>query len=356
MGEKNKKTHNVMLKVINPIKQTYKTFTQKVEDRSQSYIFQKESIEKLNRENKVLKKYLLDQTHYLQQVNNLFKKLPSLERLPYKNINLVDTISYVKLNSFNEILLTTPKKRELDEDKVYGLIQNNTIGGTAVLKSGNLYGYLTSNPRCKFSVFIGKNRTPGIIEGVDKNTMIIKYIPKWANIKEGDKVETSGLDDIFFANIPVGAVISTKVENSYKTAYVSTTSDTLHPDFFFLIADARPRLTSYYDQNSSFPDKNSTQKYNTDDLPAQDEITSIPKTLQTKESEIDLSEFEIPKEPIAPKPIIRKEKPIIKKPKAKKEKPKPIKATPVENNIPQDTPVVEKPVKKRRNPLDIFRI
>ena len=144
IGDKSKKTHNAILRVINPIKQTYKSFTLKVEDRSKSYIFQKESIEKLTRENRVIKRYLLDQTHYLQQVNNLFKQLPSLERLPYKSISLVDTISYVKLNSFNEILLTNPKKNKLIENKVYGLIQKNTIGGTAIMKSGNLYGYLTS--------------------------------------------------------------------------------------------------------------------------------------------------------------------------------------------------------------------
>jgi len=364
IGDKSKKTHNAILRVINPIKQTYKNFTLKVEDRSKSYIFQKESIEKLTRENRVIKRYLLDQTHYLQQVNNLFKQLPSLERLPYKSIALVDTISYVKLNSFNEILLTNPKKNKLIENKVYGLIQKNTIGGTAIVKSGNLYGYLTSNTRCKFSVFVGENKTPGIAEGVDKNTMLIKYIPKWANIKEGDLVETSGLDNIFFANIPVGSVVSVKVENSYKTAYISTTSDTLHPKFFFLITDARPRLTSFYDQNLSFPDKNDTDSYNTDDVVAQEEIKSIPTALQTKESEIDLSEFEIPKEEIKIKPIIKKKepKPVTKKPTIKKPKKKTQASKPkVETNIkPIDTPTTEqpaeKPKEKKRNPLDIFRI
>jgi len=154
ISQRNQAAHNVILKFINPVKQFYKQVTQEVKDRSQSYIFQKESIEKLTKENKVLKKYLLDQTLYLQQVNNLYKKLPSLEKLPYKSITLVDTISYVKLNSFDEILLTPPKKTILVENRVYGLIQNNTVGGTAILKNGNLYGYLASNPRCKFSVFI----------------------------------------------------------------------------------------------------------------------------------------------------------------------------------------------------------
>ncbi len=350
-SQKNQTVHNAILQFINPIKQFYKQVTQEVEDRSKSYIFQKENIEKLTKENKVLKKYLLDQTLYLQQVNNLYKKLPSLEKLPYKSITLVDTISYVKLNSLDEVLLTRPKKGTLVENKVYGLIQNNTVGGTAVLKGKNLYGYLSSNARCKFSVFVGKNRTPGIIQGVDKESMLVKYIPKWANIKVGDRVETSGLDGIFFANIPVGTVESVKVENSYKTAYVKSFADTLHPDFFFLITDTTPRLVSYYEQNSSFADQNYSygkQKKST----IETNVTSIPKTLQTKESEVDLSEFEIPKEKIEIEPV-RTNKPKTKeknRPKAKQAK-QPIQKSRT-SRTPSPAPKKEAP---RRNPLDIFR-
>ncbi len=354
ISQKNPIVHNAILQLINPIKQFYKQVTQEVEDRSKSYIFQKESIEKLTKENKVLKKYLLDQTLYLQQVNSLYKKLPSLEKLPYKSITLVDTISYVKLNSFDEILLTAPKKTQLQENKVYGLIQNNTVGGTAIVRGGNLYGYLSSNPRCKFSVYIGKNRTPGIIQGVDKESMLIKYIPKWANIKAGDRVETSGLDAIFFPNIPVGIVESVKIENSYKTAYVKSFSDTLHPDFFFLITDTTPRLVSYYDQNSSFPDQNYTYANQKKNLKEQN-VTSIPKTLQTKESEVDLSEFEIPKEQIEPvqKMLqqVKEKAPTSVLPQTDRPS-----RTLKKKNFPTHT-VASKPKeeKKKRNPLDIFR-
>ena len=354
ISQKNQTVHNTILTFINPVKQFYKQVTQKVEDRSKSYIFQKENIEKLTKENKVLKKYLLDQTLYLQQVSNLYKKLPSLEKLPYKSITLVDTISYVKLNSFNEVLLTAPKKNILKENHPYGLIQNNTIGGTAVLKNGNLYGYLGSNPRCKFSVFIGKNRTPGIIQGVDKESMLIKYIPKWANIKAGDQVETSGLDGIFFSNIPVGTIESVKVENSYKTAFVRSFSDTLHPDFFFLITDTTPRLVSYYEQNSSFADQNYSYNKNRDKT-VEENVTSIPKTLQTKESEVDLSEFEIPKEKITVEPPLpRKVKPK-RKTKQKKAQSKKRTPKPRTESLPAETIPVPKKEPPRRNPLDIFR-
>ena len=98
-----------LLGIINPIKQNYKNITQELENKSHSYIFQKESIEKLSRENRILRKRLLEQTHYIRQVKNIYDVLPDLSRLPVHNISISETISYVKLNSFSQIILTKPK-------------------------------------------------------------------------------------------------------------------------------------------------------------------------------------------------------------------------------------------------------
>ena len=286
---------STVLNWINPVKSQYRIFTREIKDKSHSYLFQKEQIEKLGRENRVLRKYLLDQTHYLRQVAILYKKLPSLEKLPYKSIVLVDTISYVKLNKFDEILLNIPGRKPLEEEHVYGLIQDEVVAGTARMSGGHLYGYLISNPKCRFGVFVGKKRYPGIAVGIDKNVMAVKFIPKWAKIEIGDRVETSGLDRIFFAHIPVGTVQQVIVEGSYQTAYISTHADTMHPNLFFLITDPSPYLVSYYDQNKSFPERK--YLYGEQKKPLEDRnISSIPATLQTQEIHIDPSEFEIPME------------------------------------------------------------
>ena len=274
IAQESQTAQRVLLDTMNPVKQTYRNLTDNVVSRSKSYLFQKETIENLTKENKALKKLLLDQTRYLQQLSGLYKALPSLEKLPYKSVSLVDTVSYVKLNSLDKILLSYPKKLKPTDSKVYGLIQENVVGGTAVVENGNLYGYLSSNPKCKFAVFIGKDRVPGIIEGVDKSLMRIKYIPKWANIKKGDKVETSGLDDIFFKNIPVGTITDIEVKNRYKVALVRSYADNIHPNFYFLITDSRPRLANDYDSNSSFPD-HAGYSYTIDNSSSQENIKWI---------------------------------------------------------------------------------
>ena len=347
-----------ILNFISPIKQNYKHLTQSVKDRGESYIFQKESIQKLTKENKILRKYLLDQTHYLQQVASLYRKIPSLEKLPHRSMELVDTISYIRLNSFNEIMLTRPKKATLVENKLYGLMQNDVVGGTAILRGDHLYGYLTSNARCRFGVFVGKNRSPGIAEGLDKDTMVIKFIPKWAKIEKDDKVETSGLDGIFFANVPVGIVKDVKIENSYKTAYIKTYNDTLHPDYFFLITDPTPYLTSEYDKDNTLLDSNSTVNATSQ---TESKISSIPEAVQTQDNTVDPAEFEIPTErEVIPQPPV-----VLHHPKPKKRKRKPKAAvsnptSPVPSPVsaskptPSSTAPKSKPKPKRKSAMDFI--
>ena len=308
---------DTLINIINPLKQHYKNFTQDIEDKSQSYIFQKESIEKLARENRVLRQRLLEQTHYIKQVKNIYSVLPELERYPVNNISITDTISYVKLNSFSQILLTRPKS--LRKDKLYGLIQKNVVAGIAQLKNNQLFGYLTSDKMCRFSVFIGPNRAPGIAEGVQQNEMQIKFIPKWYDIKQGDKVVTSGLDAIFFENIPVGVVTKTELHSSYKVAYIKTYSDIFHPKTFFLINDATVTLADAFDSNKTHLcqtdytvpktiENNASKPFIKNEKETKQIVSSIPKRID--QTQDDVVEPETPTE----------EKEIEKKIKKQKER------------------------------------
>jgi rod shape-determining protein MreC len=317
-----KHINDALLGIINPIKQNYKNFTQDIEDKSQSYIFQKESIERLSRENRILRKRLLEQTHYIRQVRDIYEVLPKLSRLPVHNISISETISYVKLNSFSQIILTKPGA--LREGKLYGLIQGTVVAGIAQVHNNQLYGYLTSDSKCRFSVFIGKEDAPGIAIGVNRNEMLVKFIPKWHKIEEGDKVVTSGLDNIFFADIPVGIVQKVEIQSSYKVAHIKTYSDVFHPKTFFLINDAKATLAQNFDSNATHlsapcptpqeAEQNlsrvlATPTEHNQTLPI---ISSIPSRIdQTQEMVIE-PETPVEKEE-APKKAVRKKTPKIKK-------------------------------------------
>ena len=317
---------NTLLNIINPIKQNYKAFTQEIEDKGHSYLFQQESIERLSKENRILRKRLLEQTHYIKQVKDIYEVLPRLSKLPVHNIALTSTISYVKLNSFSQIILTKPKG--LNEKKIYGLMQDSVVAGIARLKNNQLYGYLTSDPKCRFSVFIGKEQAPGIAIGLEKNLMIVKFIPKWHKIKKGDKVLTSGLDNIFFAGLPVGIVTKVDIHSAYKVAYIKTYADVFHPKVFFLIQDAKATLTKGFDSNVTnltdpCPERNTTHISSDMNitLPATitaDENTTLP-AISSIPSRIDQTQ-EITIEPEVPAehPEATKPKPAKKKRKRNK--------------------------------------
>jgi len=292
---------DTLLNVVNPIKQNYKALTRDLEDKGHSYLFQKESIEKLSKENRILRKRLLAQTHYIRQVKDIYKVLPRLSKLPYRNIALTSTISYVKLNTFSQIILTKPKG--LKKKKLYGLMQDSVVAGIAKLKHNQLYGYLTSDPMCRFAVFVGDEQAPGIAMGLKKNLMIVKFIPKWHKIKVGDPVETSGLDNIFFQGLPVGIVTRVETQSAYKVAYIKTYADIYHPNVFFLITEN----TSAVSENIPMPDHNET----THNVP---DISSIPSRIDQTQEEV--VEPEIPAE--VP-PVEAKPKPVTKKIKRKKE-------------------------------------
>jgi rod shape-determining protein MreC len=249
LSQKDARVVNALLSVINPIKQAYQTFIHQLEDKSQNYIFQKESIKKLRKENRILRTRLLEQMHYIDQVKSIYEVLPNLTQIPLENIFIADTISYVQLNSFSQIILTKPE--HLQENKLYGLIQGDVVGGIATVNHDQLYGFLTSDQKCRFSVFIGDVKTPGIAIGSKADEMIVKFIPKWSKVKEGDKVITSGLDGIFFSDIPVGVVTKIEVQSTYTIAHIKTYNDIFHPEIFFLINDTTPSLNKNFDHNTT---------------------------------------------------------------------------------------------------------
>jgi len=319
-----------LLNIVNPVKQNYKNFTQDIEDKSHSYIFQKESIEKLSKENRILRKRLLEQMHYLEQVTNIYKVLPKLSRLPVHNISIAETISYVKLNSFSRIILTKPNG--LVKKKLYGLIQGTVVAGTAEVRSNQLYGYLTSDDKCRFSVFIGDKKAPGIAIGVNKNEMLIKFIPKWHNVQVGDRVVTSGLDDIFFAKVPVGIVTDIEVQSAYTVAHIKTYSDIFHPKTFFVVNNAKATLAENFDSNSTHFAINCPKETNVDNnesnISLSESNTSVPDLnmtipiISSIPARIDQTQPEII-EPVAPVEHIIPPKKVTNKKPYKKKKPVP---------------------------------
>jgi rod shape-determining protein MreC len=217
-----------------PIKRAYLNITNSISNNIERYISQSNAIENLKQENIILRKYLYNQQMIINQLEDYSKsKVKKYDK--NENIAHIQTLSYKKLNDFSYIYLTNLDNIKLSEDKIYGLIQKNVVAGIAIKKDNRLEGILLSNEKCQFSTFIGKKKMPGIAKGIDEKRMEINFIPKWSKIAVGDKVVTSGLDNIFLANIPVGVVSKVLTRSTYKTAIINTYADILHPNYFYLV-------------------------------------------------------------------------------------------------------------------------
>ncbi len=217
-----------------PIKKAYLNITNGVSDSIERYISQSDAVENLKKENILLRKYLYNQKMIINQLEDYSKS--KIKKYDINdNVVHIQTLSYKKLNDFSYIYLTNLDEVQLTEDKIYGLIQKNVVAGIAIKKGNKLEGILLSNAKCQFSTFIGNKKMPGIAKGIDEKRMEINFIPKWSKIAIGDKVVTSGLDNIFLANIPVGVVSKVLTRSTYKTAIINTYADVLHPNYFYLV-------------------------------------------------------------------------------------------------------------------------
>ncbi len=217
-----------------PIKRVYLNITNSINGSIDKYISQSDTVDNLKKENILLRKYLYNQKMTINQLED-YSKSKVDKYNENDNILHIQTLSYKKLNDFSYIYLTNLDNNELKDDKIYGLIQKNVAAGIAIKKDNRLEGILLSNEKCQFSTFIGEKKMPGIAKGIDEKRMEVNFIPKWSKITIGDKVVTSGLDNIFLANIPVGVVSKVLTRSTYKTAIIDTYADILHPNYFYLV-------------------------------------------------------------------------------------------------------------------------
>jgi rod shape-determining protein MreC len=197
---------------------------------------QAETIKKLTKKLYEYEQFALKATTLEHQI----KTLSSLENFPSKtpfNLTLVKTLSYAQMGDFYKIRLNF---KEFNKSKIYGIIQNQNAAGIVIEENNRPVGLLNGHEKCGYSVFIGNKQAPGIIKGRKKGEeILVDYIPAWVEIRAGDEVITSGLDNIFFHGIKVGKVTLVEQAQGYKTASVKPYADALNPTLYWLVHNNR---------------------------------------------------------------------------------------------------------------------
>ncbi|HEB9328120.1 TPA: rod shape-determining protein MreC [Campylobacter coli] len=190
---------------------------------------QAEQIEQLKARNQELEYAAVLTTSFANQLNHILEDKNSTRYLP--QVSLARAISYVRLNDYKRLWLDLAK---ISPNKNKGLIYKGYTIGIAINKEGRAMALLQGDEQCVFTVYVGKNKAPGLVQGED-GKMKVKFIPKWAKINIGDEILTSGLDNIFFSDVPVGIVSAIEDEDMYQSVEVKPYASINIPAYLYVV-------------------------------------------------------------------------------------------------------------------------
>ncbi|MGB5919718.1 rod shape-determining protein MreC [Arcobacter sp.] len=215
---------------INKIKDYYTEKLVIVEETLTKYFFQAQTIEDLTLENQDLKKFRLLYTEKKLELTHI--KDSHIDLKNYKaDLRLAQVLSYVEFDDFTKVWLDAKKT----DSQIEGLISENYAAGIVVNKDNQALALLNGNEKSNYAVYIGENKAPGITHGkANSNILLAKFIPIWIDIKIGDEVITSGMDNIFFEGLKVGKVIAIKKMADMQEAQIEPYINALNQNFFYI--------------------------------------------------------------------------------------------------------------------------
>ncbi|MBZ7987484.1 rod shape-determining protein MreC [Campylobacter canadensis] len=191
------------------------------------YFQQAKSIEELSLKNKDLEHYKIlykDAKFKLDKIT----ELNNLENYNVK-VHLARILSYEKLGVYTRFWLDY---KDIKDNVTYGLVYNDQVSGIMYKKDNRAYAISVNDSDCAFSVLA--NGYQAIARG-SSSGLYLDYINKYADIKIGDSVYTSGLDNIFTSGIYVGKIVDIIEETGYKKAILDTNVKLLPHYFLFVI-------------------------------------------------------------------------------------------------------------------------
>jgi rod shape-determining protein MreC len=223
------------LKLSQTIKLTYLNQIQSFNQSVTEHINQKNTILKLQRENRYYERELLTMHQVADEYQNLLREEnSSIKTLPA--LSLVRTISYVRMGDPHKLWL---EMDDFNPNLVYGLLYRGYAAGIVVSSHKRPMALLNGDIKSTYAVSVGSSMAPGIVRGNNERRLIVDFIPTWVPIAVGDEVVTSGLDQIFLAGLQVGKVISISRASGYQSAVVVPYFYAKKPAYFHIITKVR---------------------------------------------------------------------------------------------------------------------
>lgn len=220
----------------------------------EKYFNQVTTIEELKKENQELKEYKALYLTTQKKLDSLNEYVTSNENIDTQtNLTQTRVLSYIGFQDFTKVWVDYEKK----DDSILGLITENYAAGIVVEENGRSVALLNGNKKCSYAIFIGENKVPGIItSSEDGKNLTIKFIPIWSDIKVGDEVVTSGMDNIFYEGLKVGKITDIKKLPDMKIAILKPYANVLKKKYFHVykensIEEPKPKEKSEKKENET---------------------------------------------------------------------------------------------------------
>ena len=224
-----------ILSLTDSVKNSYKNGISSINQSFNEHFAQQKSIQDLRKKLKLYEESHLLLHQVATELNALFVENNSSFKVNPK-VTLVRAISYVNFGDINKVWIDTPPFKE---DHVYGLVHKENVAGIVVMNEGRPMALLNGALKSSYAVYVGENKAPGIVHGLNKRELIVEFIPTWIKIRVGDEVVTSGLDNLFFPGLKVGKVLSIEQSQGYQNAIIEPYYNASKPDYFHLIKSIR---------------------------------------------------------------------------------------------------------------------
>lgn len=152
-------------------------------------------------------------------------KLGSMTELEMENRRLNDLLGFKQKTSMVLLAAKIIGKDALNERNTIVInrgLEHGVRKNMAVLTVGGVVGYIfrpenlssqimmITDNYAAVDAIIQRSRARGIVEGHSRDTCRMHYLRRDDDVKEGDLVVTSGLNNIFPKGFPIGTVVTTR--------------------------------------------------------------------------------------------------------------------------------------------------
>jgi len=220
---------------LNYLKKSYHNTSSYIENSIDKHFFQAQEIANLKEKLQTYENNHLIMQELASEINDMYSEQNSSFTLTPK-VELVRTISYETFGNFNRLWMDIP---EYNSSKIYGLTYKEFVAGIIINKNNKPLALLNQDRKSAYSVYVGKQSAPGIVHGNNNKNLVVNFIPAWFDIKKGDEVLTSGLDNIFIKGLKVGRVLSVNAAQGYQNAIIEPYYKSIEPNYFHMIRSVK---------------------------------------------------------------------------------------------------------------------